>query len=203
MPNKKILPIGQVARCYIIAKDDDGVYIIDQHAAHERIIFDRLAGCTDGIPAQQLLVHQILDFDEREMQLIANNLELFRQLGFTVENGADGHYRLLEIPVDAVDGDAENMLHEILASLPDVDASFGDDEQQKRVIAKNIRESCLAMTACRAAIKAGQELNFRQMQIILDELSKTKFPFTCPHGRPTIIKFDSNELAKMFKRTGF
>ena len=200
---KKILPLGQAARCYIIAKDDDGVYIVDQHAAHERIIFDRLAGYTGGIPAQQLLVRQPLDFDERETRLIANNLELFRQLGFSIEQDSDGHYWLLEVPVDVIDGNAEEMLREIVASLPNVDSSFGDEERQKTIIAKNIREACLAMTACKAAIKAGQELNFRQMQIILDELSKTKYPFTCPHGRPTIIKFDGNELAKMFKRTGF
>ena len=200
---KKIFPIGQVALCYIVAKDDDCLYLIDQHAAHERILFDRLSGATDGIPAQQLLMPLPMDFDERETRLIDDNLELFRQLGFTLERGADGKYQLMEIPTDVLDADAEGMLREILSSLPTVDDSFGDDAQQRKIIAKNIREACLATTACRAAIKAGQELNLRQMQIILDELSKTKYPFTCPHGRPTIIQFDSDKLATMFKRKGF
>lgn len=200
---KKILPIGQVALCYIVAKDDDGIYLVDQHAAHERILFDRLSGATGGIPAQQLLIPLTLSFDERESQIIEGNLELFRQLGFTLARDGNGQFQLMEIPVDVSDADAESMLREILSSLPTVDDTFGDEERQRMIISKNIREACLATTACRAAIKAGQELNFRQMQIILTELSKTKYPFTCPHGRPTIINFDSKKLATMFKRTGF
>ncbi len=199
---KKICPIGQVDLCYIIAKSDDGLYIVDQHAAHERILFDRLSGYTDGIPAQQLLVHQILNFDEQEAKLVEDNLEMFHDLGFTMEPSGQNEYRLIEIPVDIDSADAEGMLREILSSLPPIDEAVADDEQ-RRTIAKNIRQSCLATTACRAAIKAGQELNFRQMQIILEQLSNTAHPFTCPHGRPTILRFTNNDLAKMFKRTGF
>ena len=201
--NFELEPIGQVARCYLVAQSGNDLYLVDQHAAHERILFDRLSGATGGIPAQQLLMPLTLTFDEREAQIIENNLDLFRQLGFTLRRGDEGQYSLMEIPVDVADADAENMLREILSSLPTVDETFGDEERQRMIIAKNIREACLATTACRAAIKAGQELNFRQMQVILTELSKTQYPFTCPHGRPTIIKFDSQKLATMFKRTGF
>ena len=84
-------------------------------------------------------------------------------------------------------------MREILTDLHDM----------HRTTAKEIRQACLATTACRAAIKAGEELSLRQMQIILDELAHTPFPYTCPHGRPTILKFSNDELAKMFKRTGF
>ena len=199
---KKITPIGQVDLCYIIAKDDHDLYIVDQHAAHERVLFDRFAGYTDGVPAQQLLVHQILSFDDQEAQVVENNLELFHNLGFTMEPSGENEYRLMEIPADVDNSDAEGMLREILSSLPPVDGSIADEEQQK-AIARNIRQSCLAVTACRAAIKAGHELNFRQMQILLDQLAKTEHPFTCPHGRPTILKFTSHDLDKMFKRTGF
>ncbi len=201
-PPKKITPIGQIDLCYIIAKDDHDLYIVDQHAAHERVLFDRFSGYTDGIPAQQLLVHQILSFDDFESQLVENNLELFHNLGFTMESSGENEYRLMEIPADVDNSDAEGMLREILAELPPVDDSVAGEEQQK-AIARNIRQSCLAVTACRAAIKAGHELNFRQMQILLDQLTKTAHPFTCPHGRPTILKLSSQDLAKMFKRTGF
>lgn len=85
------------------------------------------------------------------------------------------------------------MIREILADL----------QEHHATTAKEIRKACIATTACRAAIKAGEELNLRQMQILLDELSATAYPYTCPHGRPTILKFSSDELAKMFKRTGF
>ena len=198
--NNNMIPIGQVALCYIIAKSNDSLYIIDQHAAHERILFDRFSGYTEAIPAQQLLVHQILSFDEQEAQIVENNLELFHSLGFTMEQSGENEYRLIEIPADIDSADTEGILREILSNLPPVDESVAAGEQQN-IIARNIRESCLAVTACRAAIKAGQELEFKQMQILLEQLSKTAHPFTCPHGRPIIIKFSEQDLSKMFKRT--
>lgn len=188
-----MVPIGQVDNTYIIAQDADGLYIIDQHAAHERILYDRFAAMTERIPSQQLLVHLILDFSEREAQLIESNLEMFHSLGFGLEPSGPDQYRLMEIPADIPVAEAENTIREILVSLEDM----------HQLSAAEIRHECLAMTACKAAIKAGFELNFRQMEIILDELNKTAMPYTCPHGRPTILKFSSDELAKMFKRTGF
>ena len=191
----KLQPLGQVDLCYIIAKDISNLYIIDQHAAHERILFDRLSSYTEKIPSQVLLIHRILKFDSHESSLIENNLDIFSKLGFTMEMSGENEFRLIEIPADASDSDSENMLREIISSI--VENEISED------IAANIRKNVLAVTACRAAIKAGQELNQKQMQIILDDLAKTPNPYTCPHGRPTIIKFSSNDLAKMFKRTGF
>ena len=191
--SEKLQPIGQIDFCYIIAQSDSDLYIVDQHAAHERILFDRLSGYTDAIPAQRLLIHKILKFDERESQIIENNLALFAKLGFTMEMSGENEFRLIEIPVDASDSDSENMLREIISSVVETEVTEN--------IAADIRKAVLATTACRAAVKAGQELNSKQMQIILDDLSKTPNPHTCPHGRPTIIKFSSNDLAKMFKRT--
>ncbi|ORU00719.1 DNA mismatch repair protein MutL [Anaerovibrio sp. JC8] len=192
-PSSPMVPIGQVDNTYIIAQDAKGLYIIDQHAAHERILYDRFAAMTERIPSQQLLVHLFLDFSSRESQLIEENLELFHSLGFGLEQSGPDQYRLMEIPADIPVGEAENIIREILTSLEDM----------HQLSAAEIRHECLAMTACKAAIKAGFELNFRQMEIILEELNKTAMPYTCPHGRPTILKFSSDELAKMFKRTGF
>lgn len=191
--SEKLLPIGQVDLCYIVAKNNSDLYIIDQHAAHERILFDKLSGYADKVPAQRLLIHRILKFDSRESQVIENNLELFSKLGFTMEMSGENEFRLIEIPADASDSDSENMLREIISSIVETEVSEN--------VAANIRKSVLAVTACRAAIKAGQELNQKQMQILLDDLAKTPNPHTCPHGRPTIVKFSSGDLAKMFKRT--
>lgn len=188
-----IIPIGQVDLTYIIAQDARGLYIIDQHAAHERILFDRLAAQADGIPSQQLLVHQILSFDAKESELIDANSELFHTLGFHLESAGERDYRLIEVPADIPVSEAEDIIREIMTGLTDMHAASAGE----------IRHHVLATTACRAAIKAGEELNLRQMQIILDELAATPQPYTCPHGRPTILKFSSEELAKMFKRTGF
>lgn len=195
----ELQPIGQVALCYIVAKSNSDLYIIDQHAAHERILFDRLSSYAGQIPAQQLLIHRILNFDSRESLIVEKYLEVFGELGFAMEMSGPNEFRLIEIPADASDADAEEMMREIISALPE-DSEFADENRRKD-ISRNIRQSVLAITACRAAIKAGQELNQSQMQILLDDLKKTPNPYTCPHGRPTIIKFSAADLAKMFKRT--
>ena len=192
--NFELEPIGQVARCYIVAQDGNDLYIIDQHAAHERILFDRLSNYAEKIPAQGLLIHRVMKFDSHEAELIEKNLSVFAELGFTMEPSGENEFRLIEVPVDAADTDAENLLRGIVEEIFN-GLNEADD------IAKKIRQSVLATTACKAAIKAGQELNLRQMEILLSELSTTPHPHTCPHGRPTIIKFSGGDLAKMFKRT--
>lgn len=188
-----LLPIGQVDLTYIIAQSAQSLYIVDQHAAHERILFDRFSAQADGIPSQQMLVHAILSFDAREAQYIDENAELFDRLGFHLEPAGEREYRLTEVPADIPLDEAEDTIREVLVSLGDLHAATP----------ANLRQAGIATMACRAAIKAGEELNVRQMEILLDELRRTPFPFTCPHGRPTILRFDTHDLAKMFKRTGF
>ena len=190
---ERMLPIGQVDLTYIIAQSTATLYIIDQHAAHERILFDRFSAQTDGIPSQQMLVHAILSFDAHEAQYIEENAELFDRLGFHLEAAGERTYRLTETPADVPTEEAEGIIREILASLGDLHTATP----------ANLREAGIATMACRAAIKAGEELSIRQMEILLAELRATPFPFTCPHGRPTILKFSTHDLAKMFKRTGF
>ena len=196
-PPEKLQPLGQIALCYIVARGGDSLYLVDQHAAHERILFDRLSAYAKQIPAQGLLIHRVLKFDAREAAFIEKNLELFRDLGLTMELSGENEFRLVEVPVDASETDPEIIVREILASLPEIDEATFDSAD----IAAHVRKNFLAVTACRAAIKAGQELNLRQMEILLENLSRTEHPHTCPHGRPTIIKFTSADLAKMFKRT--
>ena len=188
-----LLPIGQVDLTYIIAQSAQSLYIVDQHAAHERILFDRFSAQADGIPSQQMLVHAILSFDAREAQYIDENAELFDRLGFHLESAGERTYRLTEVPADIPTDEAEDIIREILISLGDLHAATP----------ANLRQAGIATMACRAAIKAGEELNVRQMEILLEELRATPFPFTCPHGRPTILRFGTHDLAKMFKRTGF
>ena len=193
LPTAGMIPIGQVDDTYIIAQDGDSLYIVDQHAAHERVLFDRFSAQAEHIPSQQLLVHLILDFSTHESQIIEENLELLAGLGFGLEPSGPNQFRLMEVPADVPSGQAEEFIREVLASM----------EELHRPTAAELRQAVLATTACKAAIKAGFKLNYRQMEILLQELNDTAMPYTCPHGRPTIIKFSSDELAKMFKRTGF
>ncbi|TCS79295.1 DNA mismatch repair protein MutL [Pectinatus cerevisiiphilus] len=185
-----LLPLGQIDLCYIIAQGEDGMYIIDQHAAHERILYDRFGLAKDRVVSQQLLVHVLLNISPAEYNLLEANKAALYKLGFNVEASGPEQFRLTEIPADIPMDDAENTIRSILASL----GSLHTPTPQE------IRHACLATAACRAAIKAGDKLTVQQMKIILDELSRTRLPYTCPHGRPTIIRFEHRDLAKMFKR---
>ena len=200
LPLENFRPIGQVSLCYIIAQSDSELYVIDQHAAHERILFDKFSSYADDIPAQILLIHQNLKFDEKETATIEKNLELFSKLGFSMELSGANEFRLTSIPMDAENADAGEMLREIISSLPESDSSVQVDDERRAEIAVNIRSTFIAVASCRGAIKAGKRLSLQEMDSLLKNLSRTSHPYTCPHGRPTIIKFSSEDFAKMFHR---
>ncbi|MBP2649350.1 MAG: mutL [Firmicutes bacterium] len=190
-PESTLMPLGQIDNCYIIARATDGLYIIDQHAAHERILYDKMSLATGRIPVQQLLMPLLLDFDTLETRLISEHTELFFELGFTLEMIGPNSWRLTESPADIQPGEARAFLIDVLR-LVQTDPS---------PTAAKLRHAYLQTAACRAAIKAGELLNMRQMSALITELNATALPYTCPHGRPTIIKFSPADLAKMFKRT--
>ena len=186
-----LLPIGQIDACFIVAQGPNGgMFVIDQHAAHERILYDRFAKQSERIPMQPLLVHLFLDVNADELNLVEENQTMLYDLGFNVELAGQNQIRIKEVPADINAQESEDIFREILISLG----------QLHTPTPQQIRHSCLAMTACKAAIKAGDRLNVTQMKIILNELAETTLPYTCPHGRPTIIKFSTYDLDKMFKR---
>ncbi len=168
LPTAGMIPIGQVDDTYIIAQDEDSLYIVDQHAAHERVLFDRFSAQAEHIPSQQLLVHLILDFSTHESQIIEENLELLAGLGFGLEPSGPNQFRLMEVPADVPSSQAEEFIREVLASM----------EELHRPTAAELRQAVLATTACKAAIKAGFKLNYRQMEILLQELNDTAMPYT-------------------------
>lgn len=186
-----LYPLGQIEDCYIITKGPDGLYIIDQHAAHERILYDKLNLSKGQIPTQTLLMPLFLDFDKKEIELINENQNIFHSLGFIMELAGPTTVRLSEMPTDIVSNEAESFIQQILASIQDM----------KTLTPQQLRHSYLQMTSCRSAIKAGETLNMRQMQALVTELCNTTLPYTCPHGRPAMIRFTGEDLAKLFKRT--
>ena len=145
LPTAGMIPIGQVDDTYIIAQDGDSLYIVDQHAAHERVLFDRFSAQAEHIPSQQLLVHLILDFSTHESQIIEENLELLAGLGFGLEPSGPNQFRLMVVPADVPSSQAEEFIREVLASM----------EELHRPTAAELRQAVLATTACKAAIKAG------------------------------------------------
>lgn len=184
-------PLSQIDNLFIIAQGADGLYIIDQHAAHERILYDKFCRHTDRIPSQQLLVPVYLELTPQETDTITEKQTIFYDLGFTVDIVGPGTVRLLELPADIEEAQAKLLLLEILKLINDM----------KDPAAHELRHASLQMAACRAAIKAGQSLNMRQMQALIEELCATDLPYTCPHGRPAMVRISGDELAKMFKRT--
>lgn len=184
-------PLGQIGDCFIVAHGNDGLYIVDQHAAHERILYDYFSKNTDRIPVQQLLVPLMVDLDEQEINLILGCQDIFTQLGFFLEQVGPTTMRITEAPADIPTGEFEHVLRDILSATQDM----------QKPSAAEIRHAFLQVASCRGAIKAGESLHMRQMQALLKELCSTTLPYTCPHGRPVIVRFTSQELAKMFKRT--
>ena len=185
------LPMGQVASCYILAKKGDDLYIIDQHAAHERVRYDRLCKSSEAIPMQSLLVPTYSNATEDEMNLVENEQDALLDLGFEVELGGPNQIKLVGAPVDLVESKAQEILSYVFTFLH-------DHEQPTKA---QLRHEMLAYASCRGAIKSGHNLNMYQMTTLIEDLFHTDKPYVCPHGRPTIIKFTPDELGKLFLRS--
>ena len=189
--NSGFLPMGQVASCYILAKKGDDLYIIDQHAAHERVRYDKLCKSSESIPMQSILVPQYSEATDDEMNLVEEERETLLDLGFDVELGGPTKIKLVGAPVDLVESKAFEILQYVFSYL---------HEHQQPTKAQ-LRHEMLAYASCRGAIKAGHNLNMYQMTTLIEELFSTEKPYVCPHGRPTIIKFTPAELGKLFLRS--
>ena len=189
--NSGFLPMGQVASCYILAKKGDDLYIIDQHAAHERVRYDKLCKSSESIPMQSILVPQYSEATDDEMNLVEEERETLLDLGFDVELGGPTKIKLVGAPVDLVESKAFEILQYIFSYL--------HDHQQPTKA--QLRHEMLAYASCRGAIKAGHNLNMYQMTTLIEDLFSTEKPYVCPHGRPTIIKFTPDELGKLFLRS--
>lgn len=188
-----IWPIGQVDKTFIIAQSETTLYLIDQHAAHERILYDKLVASHEQIPSQQLLMPLYVDMAADDIALIEEHRDDFLALGVDAASAGESLLRVSSLPADIKADAAEDFINAISKML----------REMRNVNGSDLRQEVLHMTACKAAIKAGQLLNMRQMRQLIIDLCNTTHPFTCPHGRPCMIEIDSNQLYKMFKRTGF
>ena len=188
-----IWPIGQVDKTFIIAQSETTLYLIDQHAAHERILYDKLVASHEQIPSQQLLMPLYVDMAADDIALIEEHRDEFLALGVDAASAGESLLRVSSLPADIKADAAEDFINAISKML----------REMRNVNGSDLRQEVLHMTACKAAIKAGQLLNMRQMRQLIIDLCNTTHPFTCPHGRPCMIEINSNQLYKMFKRTGF
>src|SRR5215216_7245815 len=191
--SKNIRPLGQLEESFIIATDDEGLLLIDQHVAHERILFDkyRALEAERRSESQQLLVPETFDltpaqaavFDDLAPELEKYGFELMRLSGRTVAIKA--------VPADLPGGEARNMLSELLDTV---------DAEKKNAARETLRDEIAASLACHAAIKVNMPLAPEKMRWLIDRLLQTSSPTTCPHGRPVILRLRTKDILKGFHR---
>lgn len=185
------IPLGAVANCYIVAKKGEDLYIIDQHAAHERVRYDKFCKRTESMPSQQLLTAEFVEADSSDMQLFSEKEDVFRDLGYIYTEAGPTTLRMEAIPADLPTSHIADSLQEICHIL----------HESPQTDKATLRHSSLAYLSCHGAVKAGDTLNVREMKELLEALFHTETPYVCPHGRPIIVRFTPGELAKLFKRT--
>ena len=192
--SSKIQPLGQLNESFIIAVDDEGLLLIDQHVAHERILFDKFRKSeTDrAIESQNLLLPETIDLSPAQsaaFQLIESDLE---SLGFGMMRLSGRTVAIKSIPTDLPASDARNLFAEILDTI----------EAEKRGGPKStFRDDIAASLACKAAIKINMKLTPEKMRWLIDRLLLTTSPTTCPHGRPVILRLSVKDIERGFHRT--
>ena len=181
---------GEVLDTYIVCEDEDkNVWLIDKHAAHERVNFDRMKANQEPLMCQALLAPLVAEFAAEEYSALAANLELLREFGFECEEFGGGSLILRAIPADIDSGDAIPALEELADKL--VTAHTVDPAAA--------RDALLHTMACKAAIKGGWKSDLSELRVLVDKVQSGEVQF-CPHGRPVKAKLTKYELEKMFKR---
>jgi len=192
--SSKIQPLGQLHESFIIAVDDEGLLLIDQHVAHERILFDKFRKSeTDrAIESQNLLLPETIDLTPAQSEafrLIEDDLE---SLGFGLMRLSGRTVAIKSVPTDLPPSEARNLFAEILDTI----------EAEKRGGAKTtLRDDIAASLACRAAVKINMKLTPEKMRWLIDRLLLTTSPTTCPHGRPVILRLSMRDIERGFHRT--
>ncbi|PPD58498.1 DNA mismatch repair endonuclease MutL [Dehalogenimonas etheniformans] len=181
-------PLGQVAGCYILAEGPDGLYIIDQHAAHERIMYEKvIAGRKSRIPSSQAFLEpQNVELFPAEMNRFSSLFSTLAAYGFIIESFGERSLLVRAIPQALSGGDWQTALHEFLNSPESL--ALGE-------------ERLAELIACHSAVRAGKVLSMDEIRVLLLDLEKAQVPNACPHGRPTLMKLEISALERFFKRT--
>ena len=181
---------GEVLDTYIVCEDaDKNVWLIDKHAAHERVNFDRFKAQSEPIMAQTLLTPLVAQLGAAEYAAVAERFDALRDLGFTCEDFGGNAVLLRDIPADIDEGDAVATLEEIADKLAN----------GKHADPASARDALLATLACKASIKGGWKSDERELRVLVDKVQSGEIEY-CPHGRPVKVRLTERDLEKMFKR---
>lgn len=194
-PVKNYKVIGSVFSTYILIQQNDDFYIIDQHAAHERVMYEKLVKKVHNSEKtkQILMIPEVLEVKNNELQIVKDNMDLFDKVGFEVEEFGGNSIKISAVPSEITGIAIKELFYDLIDSL-----------QKESGVKENDKVEYFIFTmACKAAVKANMNLDYREIEALMDQMMKLENPFTCPHGRPTAIKMTKGELEKKFKRTGF
>lgn len=185
--------LGQISNTYIIAESENSMYLIDQHAAHERINYEHLKKSRpDTHSAQSLLTPKIINLSLKDSSILKEHLSILKTIGFDIEPYSDNSFSVRSIPVIIGKQYDDSKITDLLDDLI---------ETSRTTTINDLKESTIQMIACKASIKAGDPLTEKQMLDLLKDLEHCDSPYTCPHGRPTMIEMTMSEIEKRFKRT--
>lgn len=191
IPEYKIL--GVAFDTYILLQMDEDIYILDQHAAHERVLYEKIKENfyrSGGKEVQMLLLPDILEVSKRDMHMIKDHIDLFEQAGFALEEFGENTIKINGVPVICYEMDTKALFMDILDGI----------DITTRTNKQDIEEKFIATVACKAAVKANMKLDEREIRGLLDQMLLLDNPFTCPHGRPTAIRITKYEIEKKFGR---
>lgn len=189
---KKFRIIGQVFETYWLVEFEDKLLMIDQHAAHEKVNYERLMKQyrEKNVISQRLMPPVIVSLSGQEETVLTDNMETFASLGFEIESFGGSEYALRSVPVDLYGCNEREMFLEVLDQLAE-GGNFGN----LRVV-----EEKIASMSCKAAVKGNHIMRTAEAEALIDELLTLENPYNCPHGRPTIVAMQKSEMERKFKR---
>ena len=182
--------VGQLFGCYWVIQQDDEVFFIDQHAAHERRLYENIISKPMDPDSQLLMLPEIEKLTAMEYETLAENMELFGELGFEIEEFGPLTVSIRAVPSIFSAPEAPAFIHEAIGIL----------QNKNSLTTVDIKRSSLIQSACKHAVKAGDMLSDLEIKTLLDEYSTSGVPLTCPHGRPVMVRMNKAEFEKLFKR---
>jgi len=185
--------IAQLKGIYILSENAQGLIVVDMHAAHERVVYERMKSAFDqgNVQAQPLLVPQTLAVSEKEVACIESHQEVFQQLGFVVETAGPESLLIRQIPVSLKNANVEQLVRDVLSDL----IQYGSSDRIKQHI-----NELLSTMACHGSVRANRTLSVPEMNALLRDMEATERSGQCNHGRPTWMHFSLAEIDKWFMR---
>ena len=182
--------VGSILNTYIVLEKNNSMYLLDQHAAHEKILYEEYMKKfkSNKIDMQMLLDPIVLEVSNIDMLKVEANIDLFLNFGFEIELFGNNHIMVRGVPTIFGNPESEKFIFQIIDNIDDLKNSY------------DLKSDKFASMACRAAIKANDKIHTMEMRKLLTQMETCENPFTCPHGRPTIVEISKKEIEKMFKR---